>query len=925
MTPVSDTVPADRTCYRYAYVVSDKVGNQTTYTSPDIKVDAALPPAPTLTFSALSSAYWSGAGTTVYYLPAGSGGFRVTATSTDVTSGTTGFGFPTLPTGWTGSSGGSGILNYAWGPGAPTAPSGAQSVTTSNNAGASAAASFTAVPDGAAPTGGSVAYASGFVASTTASVTLVAATDAGSGLAPAGALLQRASAALSAGSCGTFSAFATIATGPTSPYADTVVTGSCYQYRYLVSDNLGNQATFANAGVLKVDTSGPTHAISLAAGAAGAYLTGATLFYASNTAGSFKLVDTVTGTLPPVSAAYPLLGIAGWTHAAETVSTPSGGPFTSSTFSWTANPSSPSTYAVSAQNTLGTASTSTLTFTGDPSAPTGGSVDATGLGGAGSRYSTSLTLHVALAPGSDAGSGLATSGLLLMRATATLSSTTGAAAGVCGTYGAYAQVGASDPTSPVTDAVPTANKCYRYEYVVPDRVGNVVTYTSPDVKVETTAPVSLTPTSATITPVTGVASQLVIGSTVYYNAAQSGSFNVDSAASDATSGIGQLAFPVLAGFGGGGTVTTPTSGTTFRTAYSWSSNAASPSPGPQSLTATDGAGLPATKTGAFSVLADPGPTGGGIDAFSLGGTGGRWSTSLSLSGPFTKGTSPVGLAATGAQLLQATAPLTTNGSGACGTYGAFALEAVDPPSPQAATLPTDHTCYRYEYVVSDTLGVTAVYASGDIKVDTTPPPAPTFIFSGFSQSYWTGSTLYFRKNGPSAFTVTATASDSYAGIASYAFPTFSPWTGVAGSVGVETYSAASPTLATGDQHVTATNNAGSVSANGTFKALPDGTAPAGGSISTVGTGPVTATLHVGTDAESGLNLATTQLERASASISSGLCLTSYSAYTTIATDPTSPYTDSTVVKGNCYKYEYVVSDNVGNQTIYGPTTAAVIP
>ena len=831
-TPVSDTVPVDRICYRYAYLVADKVGNQTTYTSPDIKVDAALPPAPALTFSALSGAYWSGFGTTVYYLPAGSGGFRVTATSADVTSGTTGFGFPTLPAGWTGTSGGSGILNYAWGPGAPTAPSGAQSVTTSNNAGASAAASFSAVPDGAAPTGGSVSYTNGVVASTSASVTIVAATDTGSGLAPGGALLQRAAAPVSAGSCGTFTAFATIATSPTSPYTDAVATATCYEYRYLVSDNLGNQATFTNAGVLKVDTSGPTHAISLADGAVGAYLTGSTLFYASGTAGSFKLVDTLTGTVPPASATYPLLGVAGWTHAAEIVSTPSGGPYTSSTFSWTANPSSPSAYAVSAQNTLGTASTSTLTFTGDPSAPSGGTVDATGLTGAGSRYSTSLTLHVAVAPGTDGGSGVAASGLLLLRATASLGSNTGAAPGVCGTYGAFAQVGASDPTSPVTDTVTTTNKCYRYEYLVPDRVGNVATYTSPDVKVETTAPVSLTPTNATITPVTGAASQLVIGSTVYYDAAQSGSFNVESIASDATSGIGLVAFPVLAGFGGGGSVTTPTSGTTFRSAYSWSNNGASPSPGPQSLTATDGAGLAATtKTGAFTVLADPGPTGGSVDAFSLGGTGGRWSTTLSLNGPLTKGTSPVGLATTGAQLLQATAPLTTNGSGACGTYTAFVLVAVDPPSPQAATVPTDHACYRYEYVVTDTLGVTAVYASGDIKVDTTPPPAPTLTFSGFSQSYWTGSTLYFRKNGPSAFTVAASASDSYAGIASYAFPTFAAWSGSAGSLGVETYSAASPTLTIGDQHVTATNNAGSVSANSILKALPDGTPPAGGSSS----------------------------------------------------------------------------------------------
>ena len=51
-SPMADTV-ADQACYSYQYVVSDTLGNATTYTSPDIKVDTTAPAAPTLAFSAV--------------------------------------------------------------------------------------------------------------------------------------------------------------------------------------------------------------------------------------------------------------------------------------------------------------------------------------------------------------------------------------------------------------------------------------------------------------------------------------------------------------------------------------------------------------------------------------------------------------------------------------------------------------------------------------------------------------------------------------------------------------------------------------------------------------------------------------------------------------------------------------------------------
>ena len=40
---------------------------------------------------------------------------------------------------------------------------------------------------------------------------------------------------------------------------------------------------------------------------------------------------------------------------------------------------------------------------------------------------------------------------------------------------------------------------------------------------------------------------------------------------------------------------------------------------------------------------------------------------------------------------------------------------------------------------------------------------------------------------------------------------------------------------------------------------------------------------------------------------------------------TSPYVDSSVSLGNCYKYQYAVSDAVGNQAIYTSASIAKVP
>jgi hypothetical protein len=101
-------------------------------------------------------------------------------------------------------------------------------------------------------------------------------------------------------------------------------------------------------------------------------LTGTIVYYKGATAGSFTITNAVTNTTGgAASSSFPALGgtATGWSHTASVVSTPSGGPYVSNTFSWTAGTSSSPTEAITGTDGAGDTVVTALAFVNDSTAP----------------------------------------------------------------------------------------------------------------------------------------------------------------------------------------------------------------------------------------------------------------------------------------------------------------------------------------------------------------------------------------------------------------------------------------------------------------------------------------------------------------------------------------------------------------------------
>jgi hypothetical protein len=247
-------------------------------------------------------------GTTLYFRGAAAGSFRIVNSLTDAGSGPggstdgsiSGGGWSNSPAAVTSPAGGPFVTNaYTWTAGTTTQP--LDGIYAYDNVGNSVADNIQFTRDDDAPTGGAISYADGVSSSKTIPVTLAAVTDAGSGV--ASRLLQQAQAPLSsAGACGAFGAFTTVVASPASTQSVTVTAGSCYTFRSVAADSVGNQLITTSASVVQV----PTYANTV--------LSTASLvsqWRLDDAAGSTTIADTGPAANTGTWSGSPALGAAG--------------------------------------------------------------------------------------------------------------------------------------------------------------------------------------------------------------------------------------------------------------------------------------------------------------------------------------------------------------------------------------------------------------------------------------------------------------------------------------------------------------------------------------------------------------------------------------------------------------------------------------
>ena len=263
---IESSVPAGS----WKYTVTPKIGTNwigqessqsgtVTVTPPD-----TTSPANAITLSSVTGGAYK-SGTNVYYRGSAVGSFTLTNAVTDAGSGPASSQTATLgntPTNWThtGSTvstpaGGPYVSGtFSWTAGATSSPT--EAVTGRDVAGNTAVTNLSFLNDSTAPSAGTISYLNGYQPGHSVPVTFTTGTDGGSGL--ASKQLQRKSAPLTGGTCGTYTGWSNRGPdSPTSIFTDSsVVAGNCYVYQYLVTDQVGNQHIATSASESKIDYAG---------------------------------------------------------------------------------------------------------------------------------------------------------------------------------------------------------------------------------------------------------------------------------------------------------------------------------------------------------------------------------------------------------------------------------------------------------------------------------------------------------------------------------------------------------------------------------------------------------------------------------------------------------------------------------------------
>ena len=217
-----------------------------------------------------------------------------------------------------------------------------------------------------------------------------------------------------------------------------------------------------------------------------------TVFYRPGGSGSFDLTATVTDAQSgPQKANFP--NVAGFGAGGDDSTLPF-----SKAYSYTGSPAEPGSQTITGYNNANANSTDSVTITADSSAPTGISASVT------SGYYTALSIAVTLDNGSDTGSGIDAASGIVERDEAPLDNGDGSCDAFPGSWSSVTLSGGDDTTV-------VSGNCYRYRYLLSDRVGNQATSgASATAKVDTSAP------SAPSLSYGSLTSAAVTGDTVYY-------------------------------------------------------------------------------------------------------------------------------------------------------------------------------------------------------------------------------------------------------------------------------------------------------------------------------------------------------------------------------------------------------------------------
>ncbi len=478
-------------------------------TAPTDSLSLATSPAPVGVFTS---------GSTLYYTNNVAGSFRLVDTVTDTLSGPASATFTAAPS-WSHGletvAGGVGSgqtiaytsTSYSWGVGG--AAPGAQATSSKDVAGNSSSpgAAWAPTLDNTAPSGGALSVkgqvataggSTGYSSSTVFTIgTRTNYTDTGSGLASSVLTVQSfalaSSDGIAAGACGAASApFASPVTVTGTSQPDGIVTGRCYRYVLMGTDNVGNATSITTT--VKVDTSAPSApALTLSGATGNTYTSGSTVFVNPQVgrSGSFSVSATTTDADSGIlSVTFPSL--TGFSSGGGSDST---SPFSSGTYSWSGVVGATGAKLVTATDNASATANSSFTVTPDTTGPTGSpsaasltvnGVAATGGGATSTTSSTSFAITNRNDYNSDAGSGLASSVLTIQSGKLVDNAT-------CGAPGSGGPYVTAQTLLGTTNPAITAGFCYLYTLIGTDNVGNTSTLR---ITVMVTAPVvSTTATS----------------------------------------------------------------------------------------------------------------------------------------------------------------------------------------------------------------------------------------------------------------------------------------------------------------------------------------------------------------------------------------------------------------------------------------------